>query len=350
MRKIDWWLVSPMFLLSILGAIVIRSVAPNLLNFQLLFMAASLLAFTIFSSIGHEILSSFIIPLYIISTISLITPFFFGLQTRGAHRWIQIAGVSLQPSEITKPFFLLTFAHLAKSQSKFRHLHLIGSLVLPGIIIFSQPDLGTTLVLFAGWLVVFSSQFSLKSTALLATVFLLLIPGSLLLLKPYQKDRLLTFVNPALDPLGKGYHIIQSIIAVGSGQIIGRGLGQGTQSQLRFLPEYHTDFIFASLSEELGFLGGIITLLLFSQLLRRMYQISQATKDPSQAVFCVGSFTMLAFQVFINIGMNIGLAPVTGITLPFISYGGSSLLSTAILLGIVNSISTAYNMPYGSRN
>ncbi len=348
--KVDWWLVTPVILLSILGAIITRSIAPDLLFFQLAFMVASALAFIIFSTVGHEILSTFVIPLYIVSLISLTLPFLFGVQTRGAHRWVQIAGVSLQPSEITKPFFLLAFAQLAKSRSKFRSIYLVGSLILPGFIIFLQPDLGTTLVLFVGWLVALSSRLSLKSIAITTLILLLFIPISLLFLKPYQKDRLLTFVNPALDPLGKGYHVIQSIIAAGSGQMTGRGLGQGTQSQLRFLPEYHTDFIFASLSEELGFLGGAITILLFSQVLRRIYQISQIAKDASTAVFSLGSLAMLTFQIFINIGMNIGLAPVTGITLPFISYGGSSLLSTAVLLGIVNSISTDIIKPYGSHN
>jgi len=170
---------------------------------------------------------------------------------------------------------------------------------------------------------------------------LIVFPLGQLALRPYQRDRLLTFINPTRDPLGRGYHVIQSLIAVGSGQIFGRGLGHGTQSQLKFLPEYHTDFVFASLTEELGFVGGILVIILFLFLLRRIYSISQTAPSVSASLFCLSSLAMLAFQIFINIGMNMGLAPVTGITLPFLSYGGSSLLSLGVLLGLLNSISAA---------
>lgn len=158
-------------------------------------------------------------------------------------------------------------------------------------------------------------------------------------LHDYQKQRLMTFIDPYQDPLGKGYHVIQSIIAVGSGEVVGRGLGHGTQTHLQFLPEHHTDFIFASISEELGFVGSAFCLITYALLFWRIYTISQTVFDAKASLFCLASLAMLAFQTFVNIGMNIGIAPVTGITLPLVSYGGSSLLSVAIILGIVNSIS-----------
>jgi rod shape determining protein RodA len=167
----------------------------------------------------------------------------------------------------------------------------------------------------------------------------LLLPLSWFVLQPYQRQRLLTFVNPYRDPLGSGYHVIQSTTAVGSGQLFGRGLGHGTQSQLRFLPEHSTDFVFASLTEELGFTGGILVLLLYFLLLKHIYKISQTTPFAAASNYCLAVLSTLTFQVFVNIGMNMGIAPVTGITLPFVSYGGSSLISLSLILGLVSSIS-----------
>ena len=212
--------------------------------------------------------------------------------------------------------------------------------IIPWLIIFMQPDLGTSLVLGIGWIAIFLFRLPLKLVISSGLVFLLfLVPVYKYALRPYQRDRITTFINPFADPLGNGYHVIQSLIAVGSGQIWGKGLGHGTQSQLRFLPEHHTDFIFASLAEELGLVGSVFVLALFSVILWRLYHISQTSSSLSASLFCLASMSMLCFQIFINIGMNLGLAPVTGITLPFISYGGSSLLSLGILLGVASSIS-----------
>ena len=169
-------------------------------------------------------------------------------------------------------------------------------------------------------------------------VFFLAAPLLWFIIKPYQRDRILTFVNPYSDPLDRGYQVIQSVITVGSGQFWGRGLGQGTQSQLRFLPERHTDFIFASLSEELGFVGAAFTLILFLIIMWRIYLLSQYATNPVVTLYALGTLTMLSFQIWVNIGMNLGLAPITGITLPFVSYGGSSLVSLGLTLGILTSM------------
>lgn len=340
--KIDWWLILPCVLLLALGLTVLRSVAPDQLSYQLLFTAVSIVVYLVVSTIDYKILLSLHLPIYISSIIFLLAPFVFGSHSRGALRWLQFGQISVQPSELIKPFLFLTFAYLATiPHLAHRRLLLVAAFLLPSIIIFFQPDLGTVLVIAVGWLAIFISLIPPRWTITGIVIGLLVLtPVTWFILKPYQQDRLLTFVNPYSDPLGRGYHVIQSTIAVGSGQFWGRGLGHGTQSQLRFLPERHTDFIFASLSEELGFFGSILTLLLYFIFFRRVYHLSQLTADPAAALFCLAVLAMLTFQIFINVGMNMGLAPVTGITLPFLSYGGSSLVSLAVTLGLLTSISS----------
>lgn len=328
----DWWLIISAVLLVVMGLTVIRSVFPSLFLFQLIFAMTAVAVFILIASIDHRIFQALYLPIYFGSLFFLITPLFFGSHTRGVLRWLQFGQISIQPSELVKPFLLLAFVMLP---SKWR----IIAFIFPALIIFYQPDLGTTLVLTIGWLTVFLPNFSFRRIALLGlTVSIVAAPIFWLVLKPYQRDRLLTFVDPYADPLGRGYQVIQSVISVGSGKFLGRGLGQGTQSQLRFLPERHTDFIFASLSEELGFLGAGLTLALFLIVMWRIYLLSQSAANPTVTLYALGTLTMLSFQIWVNVGMNLGLAPITGITLPFVSYGGSSLVSLGITLGILTSM------------
>lgn len=335
----DWTLVIPILFLLLLGLTLIWSLVPQLLVYQVVFAVVSIIVFLIVSKIDYKIFESLVVPMYGISLFSLFLPFLFGAASRGAHRWLQFGNVSLQPSELIKPFLLLTFAFIAVSVHNRKFLWLCGAFLLPVIIIFVQPDLGTSVVLGVAWLTIVVTQIKARWLLVALLILALISPFGWSVLKGYQKDRLLTFINPYNDPLGKGYHVIQSVIAVGSGQFLGRGLGQGTQSNLRFLPERHTDFIFASLAEDFGFLGGTLVIVLLSVVLWRIYNISTLTTDPIAALFCIATLAMVGFQAFVNIGMNMGLVPVTGITLPFLSYGGSSLLSLAILLGLVHSIS-----------
>lgn len=337
--RLDWWLVAPAVLLVILGLTVLRSVAADQLRPQLYFVAVAVVAFVVFNLIDYRILFAVHVPAYVFSMGLLVLPMLFGAESRGALRWLQVGSVSLQPSEIIKPFLLMTFSVLAAGSFKWKRFWLVAAYLLPVVLVFIQPDLGTAMVLTVGWLVVFASQVPRRWLVVLLGLGMVVSPLFWLVLKDYQKDRLLTFVNPYRDPLGKGYHVIQSTIAVGSGQWWGRGLGHGTQSQLRFLPERHTDFIFASLSEELGFVGSILVVGLFLLLFYRLYYYARMSSDLAAALFCLGNLSLLAFQVFVNVGMNMGVAPVTGITLPFLSAGGSSLVSLAITLGIVSSIS-----------
>lgn len=338
--RLDWLLVIPSLLLFLLGIMTLSAIAPEVVVNQLVFFVIAVIFFVFFCLVDYEVIFSFHNVLYLGSLVFLLLPVIFGVVTRGATRWIQLGTYTLQPSEIIKPFLLIFFAVISTSAYRFRYLWLAGSALLPASIIFFQPDLGTTMVIMVGWFTIFLSKVSLRHILLGAGSFLLfLLPIYEFALKGYQKDRLITYLNPYNDPLGNGYHVIQSIIATGSGMFLGRGLGRGTQSLLHFLPERHTDFMFASLSESLGFVGSTLVIVLYLVIFWRLYRLSQLTPDPRAALFCLSVTALLAFQVFVNIGMNIGLVPITGITLPFVSYGGSSLLSLAVTLGLVNSIS-----------
>jgi rod shape determining protein RodA len=212
-------------------------------------------------------------------------------------------------------------------------------LLLPALLVFLQPDLGSSLVLVFSWLgIVFASGVSWVYLGFL----LVPLAGSLPLvwhfLKDYQRQRLLSFLSPSGDPLGAGYHLVQSMVAVGAGRFLGRGFGQGTQSHLRFLPEGQTDFIFASFAEEMGFLGSLILVFCFLLLLWRVLVVALEARNRFGYLVCLGAFSLLFFQTVVNMGMNLGLLPITGVTLPLVSYGGSSLLATFIFLGLVESV------------
>ncbi len=335
--KIDLWLVIPALLLSCLSLLLLASTTPDQAKSQALFLLVTSIVFIVVSQTDSVFFFATHKVIYLFSLGFLLLPFIAGISSRGANRWLQFDQFSIQPSEIVKPFLLITFAVVATSSLRFKLPILILLFLLPAGIIFLQPDLGTSLILAMGWLTIFISRTNLKKTflAFVGLVFLIFPVYSYILL-PYQQERLQTFINPYTDPLGRGYHVIQSIIAVGSGNFWGRGLGHGTQSELQFLPENHTDFIFASIGESFGFFGSFVVILLYLILLGRIYRISQSTSDPTVSIWTLGILSSLAFQIFINIGMNIGLAPVTGITLPLLSYGGSSLLSVGITLGLLN--------------
>ena len=336
----DWLLIIPSLILTSLGLLILRSVAPQVLLQQFLFFIVAILLFILVSSLDFQLFFSLYLPMYVTSVILLGATFIFGTHSRGAARWLPLGFTSFQPSEIVKPFIFIFFSVLACLPIKKKALWLITSASIPLGLIFLQPDLGTMLVFLIGWLAIFFFQINLKTVLLLMlSALIMIIPVYKLILHDYQKDRLATFINPYKDPLNKGYHVIQSIISVGSGEFLGRGLGQGTQSQLRFLPEHHTDFIFAALSEELGFVGSALIITFFLILLWRIYVISQLATSAPASIFCLSVCVFLAFQTFVNIGMNMGVAPVTGITLPFLSSGGSSLVSLGLTLGLVNSIS-----------
>lgn len=326
MNKIDWWLLLPAVLLLSLGLLILKSIEGEVFISQLIFAVIGIVVFIIINLVDIKLFLAFRYWGYVLSIILLIATFIFGNLIRGSTRWIDLGLVSIQSSEISKPILLLTLSTVTGP--------LFGLLsALPLFLIFIQPDLGTALVLGVGCITMIIIKLSLRRVILFGLLSIVLIaPLAYFGLHGYQRERIQTFFNPYADPSGKGYHVIQSMIAVGTGGLLGRGLGRGTQSQLRFLPEHHTDFIFAALSEELGFVGGGLVLVLYSVLLGRLFWLG---RDNNPLI--LGIAVMLSFQIFVNIGMNIGVAPVTGITLPFLSYGGSSLVSLFITLGLAAS-------------
>lgn len=337
---IDFALFLPACFLVTVGGFVLMSVSPESFPRQFFYIGLAFFAFLFFSKIDIRILGAFSSWFYPSSILLLLVTFFIGGVTRGAVRWIELGPFTLQTSEIVKPFLLLFFSWFLTRESGNRRFFVALSLILVAtFLILKQPDLGSSLVVFAGFLgAVFISGAPLGLLILGGLAGLGGMPIVWRLLADYQKERIISFLAPQQDPLGSGYNAIQAMIAVGSGQPFGRGLGQGTQSQLAFLPERHTDFIFAALSEELGLLGALAVILAFFFLLWRIIGLLRVVREDFEKVFLGGAFMTVFFQAGVNIGMNLGLLPITGIPLPFVSSGGSSLLSLAIILGITASI------------
>jgi len=337
----DLWLTLCYLLSGCLSLVVLTSISPDRLAQQALMFGLGLIIFIYLSNQEAAVYKTFAPFTYLLALILLLATIIFGSVVRGSTRWIPLGSFQLQAGEFAKPLLVLSFAYFLRLYPPKTLKNILLNLALfaiPAILVFKQPDLGTTLVISSIWVSqIFISGLSywlIGSALALFAVFLRFLPN---FLHDYQLKRLETFTDPFRDPLGAGYNVIQSVIAVGSGGILGKGLGHGTQSHLRFLPERHTDFIFASLAEELGIVGSILVLFCLGGLLYRLLTLATHTRSASSRLIYVGIFSYLAFQVFINLGMNIGIAPVTGVTLPLISYGGSSVLAIAITLGIAAS-------------
>lgn len=289
-------------------------------------------------------LKRFAKPLYVINLLMLAAVMFVGTSALGAQRWIQLGPITLQPSEFSKLIMIICTAALLSDRvgqlNTLKSILPIGLFVgIPFLLVLKQPDLGTSLVFMAlsfGMLFVARIKGSLLRNIFLAGV--LLAPIGWHFLKDYQKSRISVFLNPNADPFGAGYHIIQSKIAIGSGMLFGKGLFQGTQSQLNFLPENHTDFIFSVIGEELGFLGCLFVLFLYFVLVYRALMTAKDCKDSFGMLLATGITSMWAFQILVNVGMTCGIMPVTGIPLPFMSYGVSALTTNMMALGIMLSI------------
>lgn len=347
MNKSSLWAVDlgtllPVLVLLILSLITLFSIDPMLFRNQLIFSIIAIFFFFFFAQTNYKVMELYAKPIYIISIALLVLVLAIGIESRGAVRWIEVLGFRIQFSEILKPFLAVSLAsYLTKVKNSSLPSILWISLFLFSIsfLIFLQPDLGSAIVyIFVTLLTLIFFGFPLKFfiTGLLSLFVVL--PFAFRFLHDYQKERILTFINPTKDPLGTSYNAIQSIIAIGSGMFLGKGLGQGTQSALSFLPERHTDFIFATISEQLGFVGSILIVASFSFLLYKIFELINNSDDAFCRNFCAISFFIIFVQFVVNIGMNIGILPVVGITLPFVSYGGSSLLSNFVLLGILSSI------------
>lgn len=292
--------------------------------------------------VGYKTLLNLSHWLFIALVSLLAITFILGLETRGSVRWIDFGFFTLQASEIAKPILILFLSNFFIQNSPFKSRNILVSLLLsliPVGLTFLQPDFGSAFVLLMIWIsLVYLAGLSWKKLLVMLLIGLICLPIGFSQLRGYQRERLTTFLNPNQDPLGSGYNIVQSIIAVGSGELFGRGFGRGTQSHLNFLPEQKTDFIFATMAEELGFVGIASIFALFALLLYRIVVIGNRCREKIDQLVCYGAATVIAVQLFVNAGMNMGIVPVTGITLPFISFGGSSLISMLILVGLVQSV------------
>jgi len=320
-------------ILIALSIVVLRSIAPSLFPLYFFYMILAVLIFLVFTVIDFEILSLFSKHLYIFSLLLLLLPLAIGQVTRGAIRWIPIGPLTIQPAEIVRPLLLIFFANFL-TQKAFTGGRLLSSLVLlapPVLLILIQPSLGVATLTVVGFLgALLATQMKKRYFIPAFGIFLVLIPLIWTVMAPYQKARILTFLDPGKDPQGAGYNSIQSMITVGAGKFFGRGLGKGVQTQLSFLPERHTDFIFASIAEELGFFGSFVLLMGLFFIFWRLSGVLTDTKSPAARAFVSGIFLTLFLQTFVHIGMNMGLLPITGIPLPLVSAGGSSLLGTSL--------------------
>ncbi len=338
---LDFGLFTPILILVVLSLATLFSINLVLFRNQLFYVVVSLIAFLIFSRGNYYILRLSALPIYLISLFILTLVLLLGFETRGAVRWIEIFGIQIQFSEIFKPFLLISLcAFIADKQKTGKYLFAAGLFTLPiAFLIYRQPDLGNAFV-YIGVVVLLLMVVGFPVRWFLGGILLLAILSPILwnFLHEYQRNRVLTFFNMSYDPLGVSYNAVQSIIAVGSGSFFGKGLSQGTQSSLRFLPERHTDFIFATLSESLGFVGTMLVIMCFGILLFRIYKLIIQTDSTFVKTFYAGAFLVFLIHFFVNVGMNLGIMPIVGITLPFMSYGGSSMLSNFIILGLVASM------------
>lgn len=319
---------------------------------QIAWVSISLIFFVILSNLNYRKLWDWTYFLYGIIIFLLLLVFILGVIRSGAQRWLKVIWFNFQPSEFAK-LIIVVFLARYYSRKSVNDVSLLSSrfgyfrgfilpfifIAVPVFMIVEQPDLGSAILIVSIFFVMlFITDVRLKYIFLCILIGLISLPLAWQSLRGYQKERLLVFLNPNLDPLGAGYTVIQSKIAIGSGGFWGKGWLAGTQSQLHFLPESHTDFIFATFAEQWGFFGSILLLALYYLLIRHAIYIGRKTNDSFAKLLVFGICSMLAIQVFVNIAMNLGLAPVVGVPLPLMSYGGSSMLTTFISLGILVSI------------
>ncbi len=350
--NLDWIIIAAVFFLICFGLIEIYSVSLgrgglDLINFrkQIIFAVSGFFLLFIFSFVDYYFLRSLNRYLFWFGILFLISVLIFGDTIRGTRGWFNFAGFSLQPVEFVKIILIIFLANYFSSlATKIKtNKHFIFSLVYTAVFTFlvlMQPDFGSALILLAIWLIlIMAADFNLKYFLVTGATGIILFAAAWgFFFQDYQKNRIINFINPADSVLGSGYNISQAIIAVGSGGLTGKGVGFGSQSQLKFLPEAQNDFILAVIAEELGFLGLMLILFLYSILFFRIFKALKTANDDFAIYFLIGGAGLIFIQMFINIGMNLGIMPVVGLSLPFISYGGSSLISLMIIIGIIQNI------------
>ena len=334
----------PSFFLYLFSMFNILGIKKYLFINQIIFLALSLIAYFVIKKYGRTFFQLNTYLLYWFFILTLVFTYVLGLEVKGSRRWIDLKVFNFQPSEFFKVFFILFMAHLLSRKYRgvnefFVFLVSIFYFIIPTFIIFKQPDLGNALVYVSIFVTMLLFSSLPKRYLIYIAIFLIVtLPFSWFLLKDYQRARVLSFVRPGVSQQGSSYNMIQAIITTGSGQFVGRGLGLGTQSRLYFLPENHTDFAYASLVEQFGFFGGFIVIILYIFLVFRLcikainLFMRRDENSRESFLYVMGFMSYIVFQITVNIGMNIGLVPVAGIALPFISYGGSSLM--ALFMGM----------------
>ncbi len=347
-KNFDYILLVCILLLGFISLVTMYSTEGGKILFHTKSHFTKLIVFTvmmlIFSFINIKFWFSIGYFSYFIAICLLVWTYFFGLTSSGSKRWIDLYFINLQPSELMKIFIILCLAkyfHRMKLENVNSIYTILTSLIiiiLPMGMVIVQPDLGTSiLIAISGIAVLWFAGINYKYFIYTVLGFLILLPFIIAFLKPYQKLRVLTFLNPDKDPLGAGYQIIQSKIAVGSGGIFGKGFLKGTQSYLEFLPEKHTDFIFTLFSEEFGFVGSALLLVIYAIIIYRIVAIGASSRSYFAKIFCYSFGAAIFVYITINMSMVLGLLPIVGSPLPIMSYGGSSMLATMIGFGIVMS-------------
>lgn len=349
----DWLLVALLMAIAFCGAVNLYSAAstfddvgtPIYLK-QIYFFGMGLMAMVAVAMIGYQRLASLAYPFYFLVVASLLAVLLFGRVVAGAQRWLALGPIVVQPSELGRLAVILVLSHYFHRRDQAEPYNLRQLLVpvaltaVPALLILKEPDLGTALmVLIVGGSVILVNGVRWTSLTIAGAGLVGVMPIAWRFMKDYQKRRIFSFLDPESDPLGSAYHLIQSKIAVGSGGFWGKGWMAGTQSQLHFLPEQHTDFAFSVLAEEWGFVGAVLVLIIIAAIVYRGLIHALRAKDRMGMLIVAGATASIFWPTFINSGMVAGIFPVVGIPLPFISYGGSSLISTMAALGLIQGVS-----------
>lgn len=351
-RYIDWLLFGAVVCLSLIGAMTVYSASYQLsaatgilfLQRQVLWLLIGLALFLVISIADYRKVLSLAYIICFLTTAMLVVIVVLGESRFGARRWIQLGGFTIQPSEFAKLALILVLARYLsdKFTRRSRWIYILVPCCLsaaPAFLILKQPDLGTAVIFLLVTLgMIFIAGGRLKYILIIVLILALISPAFWFVLKEYQKNRLMVFINPDLDPLGSGYTVIQSKIAIGAGGIWGKGWLAGTQNMLSFLPERQTDYVFSVVAEEWGFAGCLVVLGLYSLILYRLFMIARAAREVAGKLLVVGGMLVLASHVGINIGMAVGLLPATGLPLPLISYGGSVTITMLAIVGLCESV------------
>ncbi len=352
LSSFDWLLALAVFVLLVLGVSALYGIGlsfdpPDFTNVtkQVVALSIGLVIALVIALWNYRLLRSYAGTLYAFGGVALTLLLMFGVNIRGTTGWFSFGFFNIQPVEFVKIFLVVALAAILARRSRrvMRWREFMSTAIPVGIyvlLVMMQPDFGSAALMIGVWIVMllFAGLDKKVFITLAASGTAMATAAWFFFFEEFQKNRLLTFINPELDPLGVGYNVVQAKIAIGAGRLFGRGLGFGSQSQLQFLPEAQTDFIFAAIAEELGFFGVLLVVTAFMLLFWRIWRLVNKTRDDFTGYLLIGLGSLLFIQMTVNIAMNLGMMPVTGLPLPFVSYGGSSLLSSMIIFGIVESV------------